>query len=113
MRTFLRLLTLVALAGTLSAQNPAPSEVPDCFAGSNPDPLQSGQTLQVHFEHPQLANKTVTVVARDLVFPERRSTFSIPLDANGKGTKDFTPPTNWGGVVLMHPESQDHAIPIQ
>lgn len=86
--------------------------LPDRFGGTNPSPVDAGKDLTIAFENPNLANQTVTI---DISNGDGATTsVTIELDAAGKGSKKWTVPAiGWDGVLLSHPTSADHAVPVK
>jgi hypothetical protein len=101
------------LAVGVAAQE-VPPVLPNCFAGSGPDPLPAGKTLTVEYRNPaQSQGTTVHITVRSLSDPSQHLDYQVTL--NGQSAASFTcnPPSNWGGVVLEAPGSQDLTIPYR
>ncbi len=84
---------------------------PQRFEGTE-STISQGQTLTIHYENSALAGENVTVDVVSLQYPDQNTTVQITLDANGKGTADFTPPSSWEVLRLEHSTSRDYTVAI-
>lgn len=82
---------------------------PQRFTGT-PDTVAPGQLFPIKFTNPDLANTTTTVT----VVYEDGSTkdVKVTLDAQGKGSTDFTAPSTPQALTLTHPTSADFGIVV-
>ncbi|MEM7204916.1 MAG: hypothetical protein AAF628_31970 [Planctomycetota bacterium] len=82
---------------------------PDRFAGTTPNPVQAGATLEVHFQGTGAGEVTVTATNGQ----GEEQEIKITLGADGKGTAEFdVPSSGWAVVILEHATSQDHAVVV-
>ena len=91
---------------TLAAATPAKQG--DRFDGT-PGVSSPGDSLEIHFTNPDLANKTIKVLLFD--DHNKEIVVEIPLDKTGKGEKTIPTP-KWNVVILTHPTSDAHGIVI-
>lgn len=89
-----------------------PSDLPDRFAGTDPDPVPDGGILTVKFADPERAKQTISAVASDGDDPTATVDFEIPLRGNGKGSALFIVPVGWGSVVLSAPGSRPRSVAV-
>lgn len=81
---------------------------PDRFDGTTVSSTP-GEDLEIHFNNPDLKNKTVTILLFD--DDNHETTVQISLDNDGKG-KATVPTPNWEVVVLAHPTSNPHGVVV-
>ncbi len=90
----------------------AQADLPDRFAGTDPDPVPDGGILTVAFEDPDRGGQNVVVVASDGDDPSATAEFGIHLRGNGRGRGQFIVPVGWGSVVLTAPGSRSRTIAV-
>jgi hypothetical protein len=87
-------------------------QLPDCFAGTQTDPLPDGGILLIKFHDPQRAGRAVEVTATNADDPSETRTVAIQLRGNGRGTAHFISPVGWGGIVLSAAGSRPHRVDV-
>ncbi|MFQ5505853.1 MAG: hypothetical protein ACE5F1_13815 [Planctomycetota bacterium] len=100
------LLCSVLLLVPLLIQGPPP--LPDRFTVSV-EPPSVGQEVEISFDNPGLANKTVTIEITD--GGTGHDSITIDLDGDGKGSTTWEVPA-WHGFTLSHSTSLDHSSSI-
>ena len=84
---------------------------------ASPDPVSPGGTLTICFTLATLANQTITLDLNNALPPgdqdRRTSQVQIELNAAGYGCTTWTvPASGWDGILIQHPDSDDHAVAV-
>lgn len=79
----------------------------------DPDTCAVGDTVEVCFDNPSLANQKVTIGINDGTVSGPTDSVSIQLDSTGKGCTTWVAP-NWtsGVAIFTHPTSADAGLVI-